>query len=177
MSPDETERHQRFLRAFTAHEPAIRAYVRRLVPSRADADDIMQEAAIILWEKFGEFRDGADFRAWAFGVARFKVLSWLRDKGRDRLVLSEDVIDLVAEEAARDESQLARQRAALETCAERLIPEQRGLLMAAYEPDARIHEVAARSGRTVAGFYQWLHRMRQLLLDCMRRELKREALS
>jgi RNA polymerase sigma-70 factor (ECF subfamily) len=32
MSPAETERHHRFLRSFTAHEPAIRAHVRRLVP-------------------------------------------------------------------------------------------------------------------------------------------------
>lgn len=172
MSPAEIEQHQRFLRLFTANELAIRAYVRRMVLSPADADDVMQEAAIVLWEKFAEFREGGDFKAWAFGVARFKVLSWLRDKGRDRLVLSEDVVEMIADETARDESRLARQRAALETCAGRLIPEQRDLLMAAYQPDVRIHEVAARSGRTVAGFYQWLHRMRHLLLDCVRRELK-----
>lgn len=177
MSPAERELHQRFLRLFTANELAIRAYVRRMVISPADADDVMQEAAIVLWEKFGEFREGADFKAWAFGVARLKVLSWMRDKGRDRLVLSEDVVELIAEETAREESQLARQRAALENCASRLIPEQRDLLMAAYQPEARIQEVAARSGRTTAGFYQWLHRMRQLLLDCVRRELQQEAAS
>lgn len=177
MSPTERELHQRFLRLFTANELAIRAYVRRMVLSPADADDVMQEAAIVLWEKFGEFREGAEFKAWAFGVARFKVLSWLRDKGRDRLVLSEDVVEMIADETARDESRLAGQRAALEACAERLIPEQRDLLMAAYEPEARIQEVATRSGRTVPGFYQWLHRMRQLLLDCVRRELKQEAAS
>jgi len=175
MSPDEKEQHQRFLRAFTAHEPAIRAFVRRLVPTRADADDIMQEAAIVLWEKFGEFREGTEFRAWAFGVARFKVLSWRRDKGRDRLSLSEDVVELLAEETTRDEHRLDRQRAALETCAEKLAPEHRDLVLAAYQPDARIQEVAASSGRTVAGFYQWLHRMRRLLLECVQRELGKEA--
>lgn len=176
MSPDEKEQHQRFLRAFTTHEPAIRAFVRRLVPTRADADDVMQEAAIVLWEKFGEFCEGTEFRAWAFGVARFKVLSWLRDKGRDRLALSEDVVELLADEAAYDEPRLDRQRAALETCAEKLAPEHRDLVMAAYQPDARIQEVAASSGRTVAGFYQWLHRMRRLLLECVQRELGKEAL-
>jgi RNA polymerase sigma-70 factor, ECF subfamily len=176
MSPDEKEQHQRFLRAFTAHEPAIRSFVRRLVPTRADADDVMQEAAIVLWEKFGEFREGTEFRAWAFGVARFKVLSWLRDKGRDRLSLSADVVELLADEATRDEPRLDRQRAALETCAEKLAPENRDLVMAAYQPDVRIQEVAASSGRTVAGFYQWLHRMRRLLLECVQRELGKEAL-
>lgn len=177
MTPDERQQHQRFLRAFTANEPAIRAFVRRLVPSRADADDVMQEAAIVLWEKFGEFREGADFRAWAFGVARFKVLAWLRDKSRDRLVLDEDVVSLLADEAAGDEARLDHQRRALEVCAEKLAPDQRALLLRAYQPDAQIQHVAAGSGRTVAGFYQWLHRIRRTLLDCVRRELSKGALS
>ena len=177
MSPAENERHHRFLRSFAAHEPAIRAYVRRLVPSRADADDVMQEAAVVLWEKFEQFRDGADFRAWAFGIARFEVLGWLRDKGRDRLVLSEDVVELIAEETVHEEPRLELQRAALEDCMSKVAPDQRELLMQAYQPDARIQEVAGGSGRTVAGFYQWLHRMRRLLLDCVKRQLSKEVAS
>src|SRR5215210_6956871 len=106
MSPDEKQQHQRFLRAFTTHEPAIRAFVRRLVPTRADADDVLQEVAIVLWEKFAEFRVGGDFKAWACGVARFKALAWLRDKGRDRLVLAGDVVELIASESLRDEPRL-----------------------------------------------------------------------
>ena len=64
MPPQETDRHRDFLRLFASHEPAIRAYVRRLVPLRADADDVMQDVAVVLWEKFEEFREGGDFRAW-----------------------------------------------------------------------------------------------------------------
>lgn len=177
MSPAEIEHHQRFLRALTAHEPAVRAYVRRLVPSRADADDVMQEVAIVLWERFDEFKPGGDFRSWAFGVARFKVLSWLRDKGRDRLVLSEEILEMMAEESAHEETRLDRQRRALETCAQKLEPDQRNLLMQAYQPRASIQEIASGSGRSVTGFYQWLHRMRRLLQDCIQRELTREELS
>ncbi len=178
MSPAENERHHRFLRSFAAHEPAIRAYVRRMVPSRADADDVMQETAVVLWEKFGQFREdeeGASFRAWAFGIARYEVLGWLRDKGRDRLVLSEEVVELIAEESLHDEPRLEQQRAALEDCMGKVAPDQRELLMQAYQPEARIQEVAGGSGRTVAGFYQWLHRMRRLLLDCVKRQLAKEV--
>ena len=177
MTPEENQRHNQFLRAFTAHEPAIRAYVRRLVPSRADADDVMQEASVVLWEKFDSFRDGADFRAWAFGVARFEVLAWLRDKGRDRLVLDEAVVAKLAEETAEDEPHLQRQREALEACMAKVGPEQRALLMQAYQPESRIQDVAPGSGRTVPGFYQWLHRMRRILLDCIRRALAQEVSS
>ena len=174
MSPAEIEQHQRFLRALSTHEPTVRAYIRRLVPSRSDADDVMQEVVIVLWEKFGEFREGAEFLPWAFGIARYKVLSWLRDRGRDRLVLSEEVVDLIAEETAQDETRLDRQRRALETCTQKLEPEQRDLLMRAYQPQAQIQNIAVTSGRSVTGFYQWLHRIRRLLLDCIQRELTRE---
>jgi RNA polymerase sigma-70 factor (ECF subfamily) len=175
MSPAETERHRCFLRLFTAHEPAVRAHVRRLVPARADADDVMQEISVVLWEKFDAFRQGEDFRRWAFGVARFEVLAWLRDKGRDRLVLDEEVVAKLAEETAADEPRLERQREALELCMGKVPREQRDLLMRAYEPESRIQEVAQSSGRSVAGFYQWLHRMRRMLLDCVRRAAGQEV--
>jgi RNA polymerase sigma-70 factor, ECF subfamily len=175
MSPDEQQRHRLFLRSFTAHEPAIRAYVRRLVPSRADADDVMQEISVVLWGKFDSFREGGDFRAWAFGVARLEVLAWLRDKGRDRLVLDEEVVTKLAEETAQDEPGLGRQREALEECMKKVPGDQRELLMRAYQPQARIQHIADASGRSVPGFYQWLHRMRRTLLDCIRRVLAQEA--
>ncbi len=171
------ELHRRFLRSFAAAEPAIRAYVRRLVPSRADADDVMQEVAVVLWEKFGQFRAEGDFRAWAFGIARYAVLGWLRDKGRDRLVLAEDVVELIADEAVQEEPRLEQQRAALEDCMGKVAPDQRDLLLQAYQPQVRIQDVADGSGRTVAGFYQWLHRMRRLLLDCVKRQLSREEVA
>ncbi|MCX6852816.1 MAG: sigma-70 family RNA polymerase sigma factor [Verrucomicrobia bacterium] len=177
MPPSENERHHRFLRRFTAHEPAIRAHVRRLVPARADADDVMQEISVVLWEKFDSLHEGADFKAWAFGVARFEVLAWLRDRGRDRLVLDEEVITKIAEETTAIEPLLERQREALELCMQKVPEEQRGLLMQAYQPDSSIQTVAQGSGRTVTGFYQWLHRMRKLLLDCIRRSMTQEVAS
>lgn len=177
MSPAETERHRRFLRSFTAHEPALRAHIRRLVPMRADADDVMQEISVVLWEKFDTFQEGAEFRPWAFGVARFEVLAWLRDRGRDRLVLDEDVVTQIAEETTTDEPGLQRQREALEQCMQKVPAEQRSLLMQAYMTESRIQEVAQGSGRSVAGFYQWLHRMRRRLLDCIRRALSQEVAS
>lgn len=175
MSPDEVVLHRSFLRLFTTHEESVRAFVRRLVPTRADADDVMQEVSIVLWEKFGSFHHGGNFRAWAFGVARFEVLAWLRDKGRDRLVLDEDVALKLAHEAEALEPTLSRQRAALELCMARIPEDQRSLIMRAYEPHARIQEVAANSGRSVPGFYQWLHRMRKGLLNCIQAALAREA--
>lgn len=170
---DERELHETFLREFMAHEPAIRAFVRCLLPSRGDADDVMQETAVVLWARYADVKPGAEFRPWAFGVAKKKVLSWIRDKGRDRVVLSEAMVNLVADVATTSEESLDLQRELLRNCIERLKPEQRTMLMAAYQPKAKIQEVAKGSGRSVGGFYQWLHRMRKILLDCVQAELAR----
>lgn len=177
MSPEETQQHHRFIRALTAHEPALRAFIRRLVPSRADADDIMQEVSVVLWEKFHLLEDPDHFKPWAFGVARYEVLGWLRDQGRDRLVLDEKVVEQLARDSIADEPKLSRQREALDHCMQKVAPEQRRLLMQAYQPDQHIHDIAKQSGRTVPGLYQWLHRMRKKLLECIRRTLTQELSS
>ncbi len=62
MPESKPERHERFLRAFTQHEAGGARLCAALVPSRADADDVLQEVAIVLWEKFDEFAAAATSR-------------------------------------------------------------------------------------------------------------------
>lgn len=175
MEQDTAATQERFLTLFTANEPAIRAFVRRLVPTRQDAADVTQGVALVLWRKFPELEEPDQFRRWAFGVARYEALAWLRDKARDRLVLADEVLQAVAHESSLIENKLSAQREALEGCLEKLPSKQRSLVLAAYSPDVRIQDVAEQSGRTVAAFYQWLHRMRVRLLECTRRALQAEG--
>ena len=177
MERHSADLHESFLARFTANEPAIRAFVRRLVPTRQDAADVMQGVALVLWRKFQELENPEQFRPWAFGVARFEALAWLRDKARDRLVLAEDVLEAIAHESSQTESRLSAQRRALEDCLEKLPGQDRTLVLASYTPGSHIQEIAVRSGRTVEAFYQWLHRMRMRLLECSRRTLQAEGQS
>lgn len=166
-----------FLQHFTANEAAIRAFVRRLVPLRSDTNDVMQQVAMVLWKKFEQLEVKDDFRKWAFGVARYEALAWSRDKARDRLVLAEDVLVALADESLATEPALSAQRDALDGCLEKLAAEHRRMILDAYSPGVRIQDVASRSQRSVAGFYQWLHRIRLQLLDCVKRNLAVEGVS
>ncbi len=175
MERNSADLHESFVALFLANEPAIRAFVRRLVPTRQDAVDVMQDVALVLWRKLRELNDIEQFRKWAFAIARYEALAWLRDKARDRLVLADDILETVAHESAERENQLSDQRRALEGCIEKLPSEDRNLVLASYTPGSRIQEIAEQSGRSVAAFYQWLHRMRVRLLECTRRELQAEG--
>ena len=178
MSPKEEEKHRRFLRQFTAHEAAIHAYVRRLVPRREDAIDVMQDIAVVLWKKFDQFETDGDFLRWAFGVARFQVLAWRRDlaRERERLVFSTETIELMAEETDRESDQLELEREAiLQHCLGKLKPEQREALEASCQKGALTSQLASRFGRSVSGFYQWLYRIRQSLTVCAQEVANQEG--
>lgn len=167
--------HDAFLRHYSVHEPAVRTFVRMLVPSAADAADVMQEVAIVLWRKFGEYDESRDFRGWAFGVAKMKVLAWQRDRGRERRVFAGDLTELLAAEAESDADRLADQRAALIKCVARLPDDQRRFLDAAYSGERRVHELAADFGGSIDATYKRLHRLRLALITCTRNLLSQEG--
>ena len=174
QSPD--PEHDRFLRLYSENEPALRGFVRSLVPTREDAREIMQEVAVAMWCKFAEATERGEFRPWAFGVARFEVLAWRRDRARDRHVFGEAAANLLAEEAAQRSGMLEAQREALEECLGKLPAPQRALVDAAYAAGARIDRLAEQSGRSAMALYKTLHRIRLALVECTRAVLLREGL-
>ena len=176
MSTLNDQQHDRFLRLFAEHEPAVRTFVRSLTPTRMDASEVMQEVAVVLWKKFGEFDETRDFRKWAFGVARYEAMAFLRDRARDRHVFDEELVARLADDSAAAEPRHAMQREALEKCLQRLSEPQRELVLEAYTKGTRMDELAGRRGQTAMSLYKILHRIRQALLECVRRTMAQEEL-
>lgn len=177
MTPEETRTHDRFLRLYSANEPALRGFVRSLLPTREDAREVMQELALVLWRKFSECTDDEGFRPWSFAAARYAVLAWRRDRARDRHVFGEEALAALAGDAERMAPRLDAQREALEECLEKLPADQRDLVATAYAPGRRLEALAAELGRSAMALYKTLHRIRLALIDCTRRVLAREGLS
>ena len=172
--PDLNTYHDRFLRLFAEHEPALRTFVRSLLPARGDTADVMQEVAVVLWRKFAEFDATRDFRKWAFGVARYEALAFLRDRARDRHVFDDALVGRLADEAETAAPRHEAQREALETCLQKLPEPQRALVLGAYAKGTHMDELAAQRGQTAMSLYKVLHRIRQALLECVRRTTARE---
>jgi len=166
-----------FLRLYAEHEPSLHGFVRSLVPTRDDAREVMQDLAVALWRKFGDLGDVADFRRWAFGMARMQVMAWRRDRGRDRHLFGEDAMAIIAGRSEEKSQQLDAQHEALEECLGKLPADQRTLVCAAYAPGVRIDQLAARQGRSAMTLYKILHRIRLALVACTRATLAREGLA
>jgi RNA polymerase sigma-70 factor (ECF subfamily) len=103
------------------------------------------------------------------------VLKHRRTHARDRLVLDEDIIEKLAEEAAEEAPRRSRQLVALEVCVAKLPRERRELALAAYAPGVSIRDLAAQLGRTEGSLYQLLARIRQELLHCVERTVAKET--
>lgn len=60
------------------HQQAVRAFLRRLLSSPEDADDIAQETFVAAWEGAHRYRGGASVRSWLCAIA------WRKAKGAQR---------------------------------------------------------------------------------------------
>jgi len=75
-----------FVRLLTQSERRVYGYILKMVVDWNDADEILQETNVRLWEEFDRFQPGTDFAAWAIRVAHYQVLTWRKRRDRSRLV-------------------------------------------------------------------------------------------
>jgi RNA polymerase sigma-70 factor (ECF subfamily) len=71
---------------FRAHLPALERFIARLVGSRADVEDLMQDTLVTAIAAFPRFRGDAPVRSWLFGIAVNVVRRHLRSPAQRRLV-------------------------------------------------------------------------------------------
>lgn len=165
-----------FMRLFVKHEPALRAYARSILPDWNAVDDALQEASVTMWEKLGQLRDESGFLPWAKVILRFKCLSAIGALRRDRHVLSDDVLNMIADEVeATDADEFAEIRGALTTCLTQFSGPHQELLLAPYAGDGRVKLLAQQGTKSVNALYKLLGRLREKLSQCIRGQLEMEA--
>lgn len=169
--PFDTTQHDQFLRLYAEHEAALHTFVRSMLPNREEAAAVLQDVIVVLWQKF---ESAQDFKRWAYGVARMEVLKFLQSRQRDRLVFDDELVNQLADRAVLLEQRHFTERDALEGCLQKLPDAQRELVLAAYTKGTRMDDLASRRGETAMAIYKKLHRIRQALLECVRRTLAQE---
>ena len=116
--------HRAFNLLIDRHQQAVRGFLRHLLGSAADADDIAQETFLAAWEGAHGYRGGASVRSWlcaiAWRKARTAQRSWLRRRARETDYRADDALVASAEDRlAVKQALLAlpiQQRAAVALC-------------------------------------------------------------
>lgn len=164
-----------FTRLFARHAGALRCFVRTLLPTWDDVDEVMQDVSIAAWTKFERFDPQTDFARWAATIARYEVLNYRRTKARDRLVFDEDLIRLLADECQEEFAQSEQERRALDGCLDKLPIDQRELVLRVYAAGQKIKPIAEEVGVSPNALYKTLGRLRLILLRCIEETLTRAA--
>jgi RNA polymerase sigma-70 factor (ECF subfamily) len=160
-----------YVQLLTQHKSQLFRFIFAMVHSLPDAEDVFQQAAITMWDKFVEFEPGSDFYAWACSVARFKSLDHLKAKGRQRLLFSEELLASVAQhDHWHPETQHAK-LLALASCRNKLSSRDQQLLAACYGGQGNIRTAAEGVGRPVGSVYDSLSRIRRALYACIERTI------
>jgi RNA polymerase sigma-70 factor, ECF subfamily len=172
---DPTAAQQRFLTLFLRSEREIFRYVAALVPNVADAEDIVQQTALALWQKFEAYDPAQPFTPWACRFALNKARQWIERRQRWQALLEHGLAEELAQRRQELQPEFERRLRHLETCLGKLPREQRSLVEAYYYDRTDIESLAKRFGKTAAATYKMLQRIRQALQHCVESQAEPEG--
>ena len=131
-----------------------RFYQRRLSRNHAEVEDLVQETLLAVHTRRATYDPSQAFTAWAYAVARYKLIDYLRRQRLRQTVSIDDCAELfgvegtAAEDAARDVHDLLSE-----------LPEaQRTAIELTRIEGLTMEEAAARSGQSVSGIKVGVHR-------------------
>lgn len=152
----------------------IYRFIMTLVPDADEADDLLQQVSMTLWQRWDDFDpDQAQFIQWALGVARNHVRNYIRTRVRKKkhVVFDEALVEELADVRIEEEQHFEEQREALNVCLKRLSAPNRALVENFYNRTASVGEIARSYGISGRSLNRYVSRIRQTLLDCILRSL------
>jgi RNA polymerase sigma-70 factor (ECF subfamily) len=164
-------------RKWSVTQPAVSAFIAALIPNFHDTQDVMQEvAAAVFAYDFDKHGWPESFQAWAVGIARHKVLDFVRRRSATgQTVFDSETIAALINAHGEFAERFDERCEALEHCLKRVPDEMLAMLEMRYNADMSPPEIAARTGRSVSAVKVSLHRVRLALRSCIERRLGREV--
>lgn len=167
-------REAEFLRRLAASFRDIYMSILSIVGNQADAEDVLQDVCVTLWQRFDEFEPGTNFRKWAcafaFNMARHHARQQRRHRGQG---FSDEALRKLSQVQTGGSELFELRRELLQNCLARLKPRDRQFLMDCYSRRATLAEYAKTEEIPVATVYNRLKRLRMLLIGCVNRALGR----
>jgi RNA polymerase sigma-70 factor (ECF subfamily) len=161
-----------FVHRLTESQSSLRAYLLAALGNYDDASEVLQRTNLVLWRNARKFRPEAEFMPWAVTLARFEVMSFYRDRSRDRHVFTEELALLMLQSAETEKVDLVDRQAALRHCIAQLPQNSREMVAMRYESRTSIATMATQMERTENAIKSALVRIRKALAECITKRME-----
>ena len=168
--------YREYMSLLSMNYQRIYSYILILVANHNNADDIMQETSILMYEKFDSFEKGSDFLAWAKTIAKYKTLEFLRKQNRDKVVFNQEIVDLIDRDSQNHMKKHYEWLNALRKCVSLLPRLDRQLLHIRYHENTGVTVIAKRFGCSFQKIYRDIARINNSLILCIRRKIELDEL-
>jgi RNA polymerase sigma-70 factor, ECF subfamily len=162
------------IKQFLRHESEFMGYLMAMTRDFEAAEEIFQNAAVIVMEKAGKGEAIHDFRAWAKEVVRRQALHYFREASQRRSIsTNSQLLEQISASFLEDETDdVSRERElrALRRCLESVQPEHRRMIAMRYENRGSFETIGNALGRTSAAVQRALSRARKSLLRCIQQQ-------
>lgn len=144
---------------FARHEHELGRFITQLVHSRHLADDLLQETFLAAWRSRADLDHVREPRAWLYGIARHRVLMYLRGWRRS-IAAYERFVERQTPPVSEEEAYAVR-----DLMARTLSAEERMVIVLFHLHGFGADEIAEMAGRSHAAVRKQLERSRRKLAD------------
>jgi RNA polymerase sigma-70 factor (ECF subfamily) len=169
------QRTREFMRLLGMHEVDLRSYVLALVPHWADAEEILQDTRMRLWDQFDQYEPAKDFGGWSRAIAYYFVLTMRKKGARQPQFQQQEFYDSVSQAFAETAAISEQRSKAVQSCLEKLDEVKRTAVIRYYAGQETIAAIAADLGRPVEALKAVVRRARLKLAECVEDRLSRES--
>ncbi|QDT64935.1 sigma-70 family RNA polymerase sigma factor [Calycomorphotria hydatis] len=160
------DRHQMFAERVVRNQQRVYRYIVSLVPNQADAEELLQQTVLTLWEHWDRYDPSLEFFSWACGIAHNHIRNFLRKKQNSQVLLDEDVLEMLSVRSVNMKRHDDMRLEMLRDCLSQL-PEKNRSVIEGYYNGCAVKEIARQKSITSKVVYKLLDRMRLLLHDCL----------
>jgi len=156
------------------YQGRVRAYIGQYLRDRDLVDDLAQETFIAVYRKLSTYEGKAPFAGWLLGIARFNLLTYLRERRR-RFAAQADLLESaltdrwlrwIDSDHAPDAEEERRQ-AALNDCLGKLPGASAALVTEYYFNGRTLADIAREDGKKERAVGMTLFRIRRALRQCI----------
>lgn len=157
------------------HQTLVRGWLRVRLGDWATADDLAQEVFVTAFKRIRTYAGDAPFPAWLTGIARNHWRNHLRKHQAEAVGGTDDLSALIDADPLLHQRHEGHLVDALRACLEPLGGSARDLLEQRYVVGRTVRELAASSGRGYSALTMQLHRLREVLAECISDRVARDG--